>query len=43
MQAVNPSTDEESEEQVAVEQDDVEEEAPPPMPLTMVGREEAPS
>ena len=41
MQAVNPSTEEESEVQVAVEQDDVEEELPPPMPLTMVGREEA--
>ena len=43
MHAVNPSTEEESAEQVAVEQDDVEEETPPPMPLTMVGREEAPS
>ena len=43
MQAVNPSTEEESKEQVAVEQDDVEEEPPSPMPLTMVGREEAPS
>ena len=43
MQAVNPPTEEESEEQVAVEQDEVEEDAPPAMPLTMVGREEAPS
>ena len=43
MHAVNPSTEEESEEHVAVEQDDVEEEPPSPMPLTMVGREEAPS
>ena len=43
MHAVNPSTEEESEEQVAVEQDDVEEEPPSPMPFTMVGREETPS